>query len=141
MNAPPAPHSSAGDRTRIGQILLAMGAIASDQTLLLRVAQRQAQSSEARLGAWLVTHGLISRRQLELAVSIQQGLRSRSRLRQALAQAALARESSDSVRRLAKAVKKRSTEVHRKTTGRGHPAVTADMLRTAAAAPKEDPDG
>lgn len=115
------------DSTSLGQILVAMGACTSLQVTCAAEEQRKA-SEDRRIGMFLVAHGVVSREQLEAALEAQTGLRSKKRHLRALAQADIAEKSGDCLTRFALMVRHKSSEVKRKTTGSGHPAITAAML-------------
>jgi len=111
------------DTTSVGRILVAMGLCTPGQ--VARVVELQKNSSsEDRIGIFLVAHGLISMEQLELALSAQEGLRSKAKHKRALAQASIAQQSGSSTMELADRVRGRAAEVRRKT-GTDFPAVTS----------------
>jgi hypothetical protein len=112
------------DETSIGRILIAMGLCTPGQ--VSRVAELQKKSStEDQMGMFLVAHGLISMKQLELALNAQEGLRSKAKHKRALAQAEIAKQSGSSVVKLADRVRGMATEVKRQT-GTEFPAVSLE---------------
>lgn len=107
----------------IGTILVKMRAVTRDD--LNHVLEEQTKMSEDELlGALLVRRGVITEEQLEVALSAQEGLRSKRPHVRALAAANLATRSSDGVRALAGRVRDAVDGCRRKRTGEGFPAVT-----------------
>lgn len=107
----------------IGTILVKMKAVGRED--VERVLEEQSKmSSDELLGALLVRKGIITEEQLEVALSAQEGLRSKRPHVRAMAAASLAVRSSDGVRALAGRVRDAVDGCRRRRTGEGFPAVT-----------------
>ena len=102
------------DETSVGRVLIAMGVCSPGQVARAAELQRRA-TEEERLGIYLVAHGHISLEQLRMAISAQEGLRSKAKHKRALAQATIAQQSGAAVVRLADRVMGRAAEARRKT--------------------------
>ena len=85
------------DPTSLGSILVRLGMITTDQLDSVIKLLESSRSLDILLGRVAVTEGLITDTQLQEALTAQSGLRSRSKPRQALAQARLATMAADSV--------------------------------------------
>ncbi len=129
-----AMEESLSDDSSVGQILLAMGAVTKER-LLAAINEHKAASADRHLGALLIASGIVSHRQLNMALEAQTGLRSSSKRTQAHAKASIARESMENVVEITRAVRRKThscankaARLHKKITGPEHPAVTEEML-------------
>lgn len=102
------------DETAVGSVLVRMGACTPEDVALAAELQRTSDE-EARIGVFLVAHGFVTYAQLEAAVRVQKGLRSKGRYRKALAHAAIATHSSKALSSSASELRDRADEVKRKS--------------------------
>lgn len=128
------PPPKEGD-TSLGRILVSMGFCTAEQIYKAVEDQRRCVKDKM-IGAFLMESSRVDKKQLKEALSAQEGLRSKSFSKRALAQATIAQRSGEAVSSLAGFVcgksielKRQSQVIHEKvTTGGGHPAVTKEML-------------
>jgi hypothetical protein len=122
----------ADDPTSLGAILLSMGVLNEDQLDELIDMQERA-TLENLLGKLAIAEGLISAGQLEEALSAQEGLRSKSKHRRALAAVELSERATATVTSIAAKLKTTISAERRRRTGDRHPAITPGMLAAKAA--------
>lgn len=117
------PHS-------IGNILKDMGLLTEGQ--LSTVLELQDRSSiEVMLGKLMVAEGLISNKQLDIALRAQEGLRHEDKTARALGQAEVAEASCATVINVASRVRTKSSDTRRRITGDAYPAVEGMLAKAA----------
>jgi len=121
--------NSDDEDTSIGGILIAMGLV-NDGQLAMAIHKHQEADRDTLIGLLLVSEGVITEDQLEEALSAQEGLRSWSRHKRALAQADIAQASGSALQKTMRRIRNRSAEVRREATGDSHLAITPPMLAT-----------
>lgn len=109
----------------VGVVLQKMRAASEDE---IRKALILQEENSEMLGKILVAEGIITQVQLDDALQTQKDLRSKKKHVRALAAARLAETSIENVSDFANKVEELTEDTKRKTTGRGHPVITDDML-------------
>jgi hypothetical protein len=115
------------DPTSLGSILHTMGRIPRSAIRLAEDAKKTHPGH--RIGFYLVRLGYLSAEDLYWALAIQDGLRSRSRAKRALAQSSIAKASSDQIKQMARDIRVRSDEVKRRSNQNGYPAITTEIKK------------
>jgi len=124
------------DPTSLGFILIKMGACDLEQ--VKRAIEEQAAASEdRRIGIFLIAAGVLTQEALEAALLYQESLRSGSKHKQAIAESQIARHGANGVIDFAHATRAavgaKVAHIKRQTSGKGHPAITENMLTAKAA--------
>ncbi len=102
------------DDSSIGVILLAMGLIDQDQLQNALSAQRK-EREQHRLGSLLQDMGAVSLDDIELAIKVQEGSRSKKHGERAIAAATVAQQRRKHASRASKRLTERTKEFVRKT--------------------------
>jgi hypothetical protein len=109
-----------------------MGLLSEEQVRELLELQDRS-SIEVMLGKLMVAEGLITNKQLDIALRAQEGLRREDdKTARALGQAEVAKVSCATVINVASRVRSRAAETRRRITSTVHPAVGGGMLAAKA---------
>ena len=112
-------------RFTVGVVLKKMRAATERQVKEALILQKD---SASLLGEILVAEGIITKSQLLEALEAQKQLRSKKKHVRALAAARLAEQSMEHLEDYIDQLEEAVEDTKKRTTGRGHPAITDDML-------------